>query len=139
MAHGRSCCTNTHLFFSEGLGCYNGPPVTLKVKPDVQPKFYKARSVPFALKGKVEEELQDLQSRGILSPMNHSPWATPVVPVLKKNGKVKTTNLPSIRSHLWNRTPSLQLTSFWLRCRVGNFFQVRSLKCLHPAASRPSL
>ena len=75
--------------FSEGLGCYNGPPVTLKVKPDAQPKFYKARSVPFALKGKVEEELQDLQARGILSPVKHSPWATPVVPVLKKNGKVR--------------------------------------------------
>ena len=77
--------------FSEGLGCFNGPPVTLKVKPDAQPKFYKASSVPFALKGKVEEELQDLQSRGILLPVKHSPWATPVVPILNLCGDYKLT------------------------------------------------
>ena len=33
--------------FSEGLGCYNGPPVKLKVDTNVQPKFYKTRNVPF--------------------------------------------------------------------------------------------
>ena len=78
-----------HKIFSEHLGCYNGPPVTLKIKPDAQPKFYKARSVPIALKDKVEEELQDLQCRGILTPVKHSPWVTLVVHILKKNGKVR--------------------------------------------------
>ena len=46
--------------FSEGLGCFNGPPVKLKVDANAQPKFYKVRSVPFALKNKVEAELADL-------------------------------------------------------------------------------
>ena len=36
--------------FSEGLGCFNGPPVKLNVDANAQPKFYKARNVPFALK-----------------------------------------------------------------------------------------
>ena len=70
--------------FSEELGCYNGPPVKLKVNANAEPKFYKARSVPFALKSKVEAELNDLQLKGIISPVKHSAWAAPIVPVLKK-------------------------------------------------------
>ena len=61
----------------------------LKVDANAQPKFYKVRSVPFALKSKVEAELADLQSRGIISPVKHSTWAAPIVPILKKNGKVR--------------------------------------------------
>jgi len=75
--------------FSQGLGCFNGPPVKLNVDANAQPKFYKARNVPFALKNKVEAELADLQSKGIISPIKHSDWAAPIVPVLKKNGKVR--------------------------------------------------
>jgi len=48
------------LVFSEELGCFNGPPVKLKVDANAQPKFYRARSVPLALKSKVEAELADL-------------------------------------------------------------------------------
>ena len=61
--------------------------VPLKIEANA--KFYKARSVPFALKSKVEAELADLQSKGIISPVKHSTWAAPIVPVLKKNGKVR--------------------------------------------------
>ena len=71
--------------FSNELGCFNGPPVTLTVKEDIAPKFYKARPVPFALRDKVEKELQDLQDKGIISPVQHSAWAAPVVSVLKKS------------------------------------------------------
>ena len=58
--------------FSDELGCFNGPPVKLTADANAQPKFYKARSVPFALKSKVEAELADLQSKGISSPVKHS-------------------------------------------------------------------
>ena len=75
--------------FSNELGCFNGPPVTLTVKEDIAPKFYKARPVPFALRDKVEKELQDLQDKGIISPVQHSAWAAPVVSVLKKSGNVR--------------------------------------------------
>ena len=74
--------------FSEHLGCYNGPPVKLSLNKDAQPTFCKARPVPFALRSKVEDELLRLQSQGIISPVKHSVWAAPIVPVLKKNGKV---------------------------------------------------
>ena len=61
----------------------------LKVDTNAQPKFYKARSVPFALKSKLEAELADLQSKGIISPVKHSTWAAPIVSILKKNSKVQ--------------------------------------------------
>ena len=41
------------------------------------------------LKPKVEDELKRLQDAGIISPVRSSPWAAPVVPVLKKDGKIR--------------------------------------------------
>ena len=71
------------------LKSWDASPVKLKVDANAQPKFYKARSVPLALKSEVEAELANLQSKGIISPVKHSTWAAPIVPVLKKNGKVR--------------------------------------------------
>jgi len=75
--------------FSGELGCLKGQPVKLLVPENATPKFFKARPVPFLLKEKVEEELNNLQSQGIISPVKFSRWAAPIVPVVKKNGKVR--------------------------------------------------
>ena len=75
--------------FSGEIGCLKGEPVKLLVPEDTKPMFFKARSVPFLLKGKVEEELNNLQAQGIISPVKFSRWATPIVPVVKSNGKVR--------------------------------------------------
>lgn len=75
--------------FSDTLGCLKGEPVKLVVPADAQPTFFKARSVPFSLRGKVEEELDNLVAQGIISPVKFSRWATPIVPVLKRSGKVR--------------------------------------------------
>ena len=61
----------------------------LNVDCDATPKFFKARTVPLALKEKVEAELQNLESMGIISPVESSRWAAPIVPVLKQNGAVR--------------------------------------------------
>ena len=68
--------------FEEKLGCLKGTEVKLNVDSDATPKFFKARSVPLALKGKVEAELDKLESMGIISPVKFSKWAAPIVPVL---------------------------------------------------------
>ena len=41
------------------------------------------------MKAKVEQELQRLQNDGIIKSVSWSEWATPVVPVLKRNGSVR--------------------------------------------------
>ena len=43
-------------------------------------------SSPVTFKEKV---LEDLQKKGIISPVQFSSWAAPVVPVLKRNGKIR--------------------------------------------------
>ena len=40
------------------------------------------------MRGKVEQELDQLQRQGILTPVAFSDWAAPIVPVLKKDGSV---------------------------------------------------
>ena len=61
----------------------------LNIDPQAIPKFFKARSVPFALKPKVKAELDNLEAMRIISPVKFSHWAVPVVSVLKQNGKVR--------------------------------------------------
>ena len=63
--------------------------VTLSVNENARPRFYKPRPIPHTLKEKVELELENLRAQGIISPVKTSSWAAPVVPVLKKNGKVR--------------------------------------------------
>ncbi|XP_056144392.1 uncharacterized protein K02A2.6-like [Lampris incognitus] len=43
----------------------------------------------YALRSKVEAELTRLTDLGVISPVEHSDWATPVVPVNKKDGTVR--------------------------------------------------
>lgn len=56
---------------------------------DAQPRFCRARQVPYALKAKVEAEIDRLVKEEVLEPVQFSEWATPVVPVLKKDGSVR--------------------------------------------------
>ncbi|PIK56483.1 hypothetical protein BSL78_06598 [Apostichopus japonicus] len=60
--------------FKEGLGLLKGTTAKIYVDSQVNPKFYKPRSVPYAMRNKVEAELDRLQSEGII---------TSIVPILK--------------------------------------------------------
>ncbi|XP_044760857.1 uncharacterized protein LOC123318303 [Coccinella septempunctata] len=76
--------------FSDGLGKFSKGVVTINLKDsDVNPKFYRARPVPYVLKSKIEDEINRLVSLGVLYPVDYSEWGTPVVPVLKKNGSLR--------------------------------------------------
>ena len=77
------------LVFSEGLGKIKGVQASLHVNPEAQPRFYKPRPVPYALRKKVEKELDQLEEEGVILPVQHSEWAAPIVPVLKPNGTVR--------------------------------------------------
>ena len=78
---------NKHtVIFEEGLGTLRDVKVKLLVDLSVTPKFYKARTIPFALKDRVETEIQKLEASGIISPVDQSDCAAPIVPVMKQNG-----------------------------------------------------
>ncbi len=62
---------------------------TLRLRKDAKPVFCKARSVPFALKKTVGEDLDRLEKEGILVKVNSSEWATPIVPVPKGDGRIR--------------------------------------------------
>ncbi len=54
-----------------------------------KPRFRKAYQVPFAVKEAVGRELDRLEEAGVLQKVDHSEWATPIVTVPKKDGKVR--------------------------------------------------
>ena len=75
--------------FSSELGQVKGMKAHLKLKENAQPKFVKARTVPFAMKPLIEKELDSLVEKGVLTPVTHSEWATPIVAVPKANGGIR--------------------------------------------------
>ncbi|XP_039520330.1 uncharacterized protein K02A2.6-like [Pimephales promelas] len=75
--------------FKQELGSMKDIQVKLTVETGCQPKFLKARPLPYALKPKVEASLAELIKEGVLEPASVSKWATPIVPVLKKDGGIR--------------------------------------------------
>ena len=62
---------------------------TLELKQGVVPKFFRPRSVPFALKNAIDTELNRLVDAGILKKVKSSLWVTSMVPVLRKDGRIR--------------------------------------------------
>ena len=75
--------------FDDKLGTLKSAKAKITLKEGSQPQFYRARQVPYSLRPKVEKELKRLQSEGILSKVELSDWATPIVPVPKQDGFVR--------------------------------------------------
>ena len=71
--------------FQKGLGTYQGQEASLVVDADAVPRFNKARRLPYAMRTKVEEELERLVQEGTLKPVDYAEWAAPIVAVLKSD------------------------------------------------------
>ncbi len=74
--------------FKDELGTLRDTTMKHCVKPNAVPRFYKPWSVPFAMKHKVEKELERLQQLGIIESIKFSDWVAPIAPVLKDDGTV---------------------------------------------------
>ncbi len=75
--------------FSEDLGTLKGFETPLTLKPGHQPKFCQACVVPYALRPKVEAEIDRLLQQGVISPVQFSDWETPFVPVIKRSSAMR--------------------------------------------------
>ena len=75
--------------FSTGMGSVVGYEAYLELKPEAQPVFRKSRPVPFALKPKICETLERMESDGILQRVDHSKFASPMIAVPKENGDIR--------------------------------------------------
>lgn len=61
----------------------------IKVRESATPKFRKACAVLLTLRPKVDKKLDRLVEAGILSKVEQSEWATPIVTIPKKDGSVR--------------------------------------------------
>ena len=75
--------------FKEGLGKIKGMEVKIHMEPGAQPQFFQPRTVPLALRARVEKELEKLVEEKVIEPVQFSEWAAPIVPVFKENGSVR--------------------------------------------------
>ena len=75
--------------FEEGLGTLKGTTAKIHVDPTATPTFHKDRPVPYALREKIELDLERLERAETIVPDQYSDWATPIVPVLKSDGTVR--------------------------------------------------
>ena len=75
--------------FEDEPGEINTFEAILHLKDNDIPKFCKARTVPFALKEAIEQELNRLEQDGIIEKVSYSPWVAPIVPVPKGDGHIR--------------------------------------------------
>ena len=60
----------------------------MTVREDAVSKFYKPHSVPYAIRGAIEKDLERLKNLGVIEKIN-SDWAAPIVPVPKADGSIR--------------------------------------------------
>ena len=75
--------------FKDTLGLIKRTAAKLHVDPSVPPHFCQARSVPYALRDKVTQELDRLEQLVIIEPVQFADWAAPIVPIMKQDGTVR--------------------------------------------------
>ena len=79
---------NAHLF-SDELGKLANFTAKLYLKETAVPVFMRARPVPYAMRPKIEQELDRLEKEGVLTRSSRSEWGTPIVPIVKGNGQLR--------------------------------------------------
>eukprot|EP00057_Strongylocentrotus_purpuratus_P013236 XP_011667710.1 PREDICTED: uncharacterized protein K02A2.6-like [Strongylocentrotus purpuratus] len=112
--------------FAQELGKLKGVEVIdLDIDEGASPRFLKARPVPFALRNRLDEELDRLLANDIIEPVQYSKWAAPIVPVVKGDGSIricgdyKTTINPAARFDTY-RIPRVE--ELFARLANGNQF-----------------
>lgn len=75
--------------FDDRLGKLSNVKAHITVKKEANPVTTRPYKVPFAMKAKVEDELDRLEKCGVLTPIEYSEWSTGIVAIPKKDGSVR--------------------------------------------------
>lgn len=75
--------------FEEKVGCAPHFVVKLLLRPGANPVFTRERVVPYALRERVNKELDSLEAAGIITPVSTSDWGSPLVVIPKPDGSVR--------------------------------------------------
>lgn len=75
--------------FDRKTGLCNKTTANLVVKPDKQPVFRPPLHVTYAVRHLVDDEVHRLQDEGIISPVNYTYWAVPIVVLTKTDGRIR--------------------------------------------------
>ena len=75
--------------FEDEYGVRQPMKVRLHIRPQAKPKFCRPRPLPFAIKGAIDQELDRLESSGIIQKVPCSEWAAPIVTVPKQDGRYR--------------------------------------------------
>jgi hypothetical protein len=78
-----------HDLFQGKKGDYNGEPIDLELEPDATPFYARPFSLPKAYQKITKDEIQRLESIGILTQITSSEWAAPTFIIPKKNNTVQ--------------------------------------------------
>ncbi|XP_052901351.1 uncharacterized protein K02A2.6-like [Anopheles moucheti] len=72
-----------------GIGLCSKACIKLQLKPDARSVFRPKRPVAYAMLESVDKELDRLERMNIISPVDYSEWAVPIVIVRKSSGDIR--------------------------------------------------
>ncbi|XP_035917100.1 uncharacterized protein K02A2.6-like isoform X1 [Anopheles stephensi] len=72
-----------------GTGLCTKAQIKLQLKDNCRPVFRPKRPVAYAMQATVEEELDRLVKMNVITPVDYSEWATPIVVVRKSSGAIR--------------------------------------------------
>ena len=75
--------------FADVLGTISPHKAALHLKDGTNPRFFKPRPVPYALRERVGQELDHLERLEVIEKVPFSEWAAPIVVVPKKDGHIR--------------------------------------------------
>ena len=81
LGHGelKTLLSKYSVVFQEGLGLLKGFKARIYVEQDAKPKYFKACSVHYSLKAKIEAQLDKLVKEGVIKPVQHAEWAASIL------------------------------------------------------------
>ena len=110
--------------FQKKIGLVPNYTCTLKLKDEAKPVFMKPRTIPYALRPKVEKELESLEQQGIIEKVDHSEWGTPIVVVPHGDGvRICADFKPTVNPQLAKATyPVARIDDIFIEMKGGVYF-----------------